>query len=657
MAVLEEYVWLVVVGAFVAFGFGFGTGSNDVANAFGTSVGSKTLTLRQAVLIASVFEFSGALLLGRVSTNTIAGGIADINAFTANPEVYAYGMVCALTVGTLWQVFSSYMGLNTSSTHTIIGAIIGFALVWDGKNAVVWAQKDPSGSTFPPYKGVVSIVMAWFAAPILTGATAALIFGLVRFLVLRRKNAYTMSFWCLPPMVLITVFINVYFVFTKGAKKALTSSKSSNWNDAKSAWISIVIAAGVSFLTAVIILPLLKRHCERLFDANGRPIAHIDGSKVDETDKIPGEGQYKGEGEHDAIDTLEPGQVVPARREAWHQKAWKGATHGVNVDIHKVVKTNAAVHAIHERAEVFEPRVEYAFSYLQVFSAICVIFAHGAGEVGYMAGPLAAIWDVYQHGKLNKNVSPPVWIVLIGAAGLVIGLATYGYNVTRAMGVQLAKLTPTRGFAAELATALVIMIAAQYGLPQSSSQCVTGAIVGVGLLEGTSGVNWREFAKQFASWVCTLGIVGLSVAALFAQGVYAPGAVESKHIQTYKMEVGTINSNMYKDFNATLQTYQAAALAGSIPTLSATDWAALNSTVAKNAKTVKTYIDVVKPIPVPVLNVTSSLKKTLQMYQNYTIFTLGQVQLFPGVAKCNSGDPASIAVGNFTATCKAPKLT
>ena len=98
---------------------------------------------------------------------------------------------------------------------------------------------------------------------------------------------------------------------------------------------------------------------------------------------------------------------------------------------------------------------------MQVFSAVCVIFAHGAGEVGYMAGPLATIWDVYTQGKLNKTVQPQIWIILIGALGLVIGLATYGYNVTRAMGVKLAKLTPTRGFAAELATAFVIMLASQ----------------------------------------------------------------------------------------------------------------------------------------------------------------------------------------------------
>lgn len=214
-----------------------------------------------------------------------------------------------------------------------------------------------------------------------------------------------------------------------------------------------------------------------------------------------------------------------------------------------------------------------------------------------MAGPLASIWDVYNKGVLTKSVSPPVWIILIGAVGLVVGLATYGYNVTRAMGVSLAKLTPTRGFAAELATALVIMIAAQYGLPQSSSQCVTGAIVGVGLLEGTEGVNWKQFSKQFASWVSTLAIVGFGVAALFSQGVYAPGAIESRQVQSFKLEVGTISNELYRDFNTTLQSFQAAAVAEAIPTLTAAQWAQLNASVSASSKTVKTYIDQAKPIP------------------------------------------------------------
>lgn len=234
--------------------------------------------------------------------------------------------------------------------------------MWDGSDAVVWAEKD-SGS-FPPYKGVVSIVLAWFVAPVLTGLASAIIFGIVRFLVLRRKNAYQLSFWVLPPMVLVTVFINIYFVFTKGAKKALGSS--GDWSDGKAAWIAVVIAVGMSILTALIILPLLKRHCEKLFDANGRPIAHIDGTRVEDGEVAAKGTELQGAGEVAAIDTLELGPGNEPLKAAWHQRAWKGATHGLNVDIHSVVKTDATVNAIHERAEVFEPRVEYAFSYLQV---------------------------------------------------------------------------------------------------------------------------------------------------------------------------------------------------------------------------------------------------------------------------------------------------
>lgn len=112
----------------------------------------------------------------------------------------------------------------------------------------------------------------------------------------------------------------------------------------------------------------------------------------------------------------------------------------------------------------------------------------------------------------------------------VIGLATYGYKVTRAMGVRLAKISPTRGFSAELATALIITIAAQYGLPTSSSQCITGAIVGVGLLEGASGVNWKQFGRQFIAWVCTLAVVGLLTAALFAQASSPSPFLMTRHM-------------------------------------------------------------------------------------------------------------------------------
>ncbi|KAG6552740.1 hypothetical protein Mapa_005687 [Marchantia paleacea] len=625
MAVLSEYLWLVVVGAFVAFGFGWGTGANDVANAFGTSVGSKTLTLRQAVIIASIFEFAGALLLGRVSTNTIASGIADINSFARDPEVYAYGMVCALGVGTVWLILTSYWGLNVSSTHSIIGGIIGFALVWDGTDAVVWAKKD-SGS-FPPYKGVIAIVLSWFISPILSGLVAALIFFIVRTLVLRHRNAYTLSFWTLPPFVLVTTFINIYFVFTKGAKKTLSSSD--NWSDSKAAWISALIAAGVTLMCIFFALPLLKKMAARHFDSDGNRIAQDTPLPVDDAE------------------SAHPPHVLST----W-QKFSKAATHGLDVDIHKVVKTDEKIGDIHEAAEKFEPRVEYAFSYLQVFSAICVIFAHGAGEVGYMAGPLATIWDVYQKGQLSKSVKPPVWIVLIGAFGLVIGLATYGYNVTQAMGVKLAKLTPTRGFAAELATAFVIMIASQYGLPTSSSQCITGAIIGVGLLEGAKGVNWTHFIKQFASWVATLFVIGFFVAAVFSQGVYSPSKIAGKEITRYEDRVTNLTTQVYKDFNTSLQSYKSSSDALVLANLPPTTWMQLNDTVNTAATKAKNSVNPKKSQTTDVDQIMSSLYESLALVQNYSVFTLGQNTVFPGATICI--DPSSTNVTEVG--CKAPKL-
>ncbi|KAG6552741.1 hypothetical protein Mapa_005688 [Marchantia paleacea] len=623
MAVLEEYLWLVVVGAIVAFGFGWGTGANDVANAFGTSVGSKTLTLRQAVIIASIFEFAGALLLGRVSTNTIASGIADINSFTRDPEVYAYGMVCALGVGTVWLILTSYWGLNVSSTHSIIGGIIGFALVWDGADAVIWAKKD-TGS-FPPYKGVVAIILSWFISPVLSGATAALIFFIVRTLVLRRPNAYALSFWTLPPFVLVTTFINMYFVFTKGAKKALSSND--DWSDSKAAWVSAIIAACVTLLCIFVALPLLKKMASRQFDSEGKRIVR----------EVPLQ--------------IVNDESTPAALTNW-QKFSKAATHGLDVDIHKVVKTDEKIGDMHEAAEKFEERVEYSFSYLQVFSAICVIFAHGAGEVGYMAGPLATIWDVYQKGQLSKSVKPPVWIVLIGASGLVIGLATYGYNVTQAMGVKLAKLTPTRGFAAELATAFVIMIASQYGLPTSSSQCITGAIIGVGLLEGAKGVNWTHFVKQFASWVATLFVIGFFVAAVFSQGVYSPSKIAGKEITMYEDRVTNLTTQVYKDFNTSLQSYKTASDNLVLANLPPTDWAKLNDTINTASTKAKNLVNPKKSQTTDADQILASLYKSLALLQNYTIFTLGQNSVFPGAEICI--DPAA---SNATmVACKTPKL-
>jgi hypothetical protein len=205
---------------------------------------------------------------------------------------------------------------------------------------------------------------------------------------------------------------------------------------------------------------------------------------------------------------------------------------GVEYDMHEMAEEDPLVAAIHANAEKWDEDTEFIFGYLQVISAICVIFAHGAGEVGYMAGPMAVIFDVVKHPGKNVVthggvVVPEIWCILIGAFGLLIGLATYGYKVCAAVGTQMAKITPSRGYAAELATSFVIMIAAQFSLPTSSSQCITGGILGIALFEGAKGINFRLVGLTAMSWIWTLLVMALGTALIFSQGVYAPNRFQT----------------------------------------------------------------------------------------------------------------------------------
>lgn len=668
-AAMPQYLWFMVAGAFAAVGFGFGTGANDVANAFATSVGAKTLTLAQAVVLAIVFEFTGALVLGRTTTDVIAGKIANIKDFTGSPEVYAYGMIIALSVGFFWQWWASSKGLNVSATHSIIAGIMGFSLVWGGGKAVNWAS--PAPGQIPPFSGVVPIVVSWFASPIVTGCISAMLFLLLRTLVLRRNNALIKSLFVLPFAVALTLFINVYFVFTKGAKKMLVSS-AKDWSDGKAAWIAAAIAGIAGLLTALIVVPLLHRRIKTFFDADGNAIEGRETKRGNVNNKgkdndLEGKGAFAGDsnavGTTNAADVLERISQMPgsALELAWHKRAWKKvvdlSTTGVKYDIHEHgVKEDPMVAAIHANAENFPSEVEFAFGYLQVFSAIAVIFAHGSNEVGYMAGPLTTVWEVYQRGLLPSKVQSPVWIVAISAFGLVLGLGTYGYHVIRSMGVALAKLSPTRGFCAELATSLTIMITTQMGLPTSSSQCVIGAIMGVGLCEGArKGVNWKLFGQQFASWVVTMVICAGTTAALFAAGIYTPSRIDGSQLAQMKAGVASMAGSAVKGMNSTLVSFQPAAAAGAIPSLSATQWSEFNASLAKIGSGIKDLTNAKKPQSVAQdpKKVLGLLKSVMGLQGNNSINTIGQTTVVPGANLCNGPLLASIQAGEL-ASCPMP---
>lgn len=542
------YQWFVVVGSLFAFVYGFGTGSNDVANSFASSVGSKSLTMKQAMLIAMIFEFTGALVLGRVTTNTIAGGIADIKEFSNDPEMYAYGMVISLGVAGFLQILGSYLELNISSTHSIIGCIMGFSLVYKGRKGVLWALPDTQ--SFPPYKGVVPIFFSWVFSPVLTAICSASIFWLCRTFVLRRQHASKKAVYVLPIAVFGTTWINVYFVLTKGAKKML--SENTNWSDRKSSLVALYVALALSGLSIVTIIPYILFKVQKKFEPEG-----VHRIELNESMKKDIENKNKNDKETE-IEEIEQTNITIEHPPQFNSQ-FTDFKHSIvtalhehfNPDIESKVEEDELISAMHSAAEVFEDKAEYVFSFLQIFSAISVVFAHGAGEVGYMAGPLAAIWDYTQQGVLRKKVNPPIWVILISALGLVFGLAIYGQKLTVAMAIKLTKLSPTRGFAAELATATVIMIAAQYGIPTSSSQCIIGGLVGVGLLEGMKGVNWKFFAAQAVSWVVNLFLSLGIVAAIFSQGVYSPSLYDARQLNFYEKNINLVSKDMLKSCNNT----------------------------------------------------------------------------------------------------------
>eukprot|EP00873_Tetraselmis_striata_P001189 jgi/Tetstr1/421453/TSEL_012402.t1 len=540
-----QYTWIVVCGALLAVFVAFGIGANDVANAFGSSVGSKAITIRQAIIIAAVFEFAGAVLLGSHVTDTVRKGIADYTAFLDAPELYMYGMLSVLVATGTWLLLASYWELPVSTTHSTVGGVIGMAFCARGPSAVVWYA--PS-SSFPFISGVAAIVLSWVISPVLSGLFSAILFGVVRATVLRSQNSYTRSWWVFPILVFITVYVNAYFVIYKGA-----GSKTENLSIGTALWIS-AIAAGVSaVIVAVVVIPFLRKRIAAAEEAE----TNGDAAKTVEQD--PESASPDAEKPSD-----EPEKVLRAPLHTrWESMKQIGMSisRGMNHDVHQVVDEDADVHNIHEFSEKFDPKTEESFKYLQVFTAICDSFSHGANDVANSIGPFAAIWAIYKAHGISKKAEVPIWILVLGGFGIVLGLATYGYKIMCAIGVKMCRITPSRGFAIELGAAIVIVVGSQLGIPLSTTHCQVGSTIGVGLLESVKkGVNWKLVGRVVIGWVVTLIVVGLTTAALFAQGAYAPSIInvdERNYLQAgiesnVDGMIVALNQSVYTDADPTL---------------------------------------------------------------------------------------------------------
>ena len=197
----DDWTFYIVAAGICAFFAAFGIGANDVANAYATSVGSKAITVRQAVMLAAVFEFAGAVLMGSNVAKTIRKGIADAGCFADNPGLMIYGMTCVIISVAIWLILASYFELPVSTTHSCVGGVIGMALMTRGSRCVIWnyTRNDYGNGTtnmafenFPWLDGVAEIVASWFLSPIASGICAAILYGIVKFAVMR-GDAYDLG--------------------------------------------------------------------------------------------------------------------------------------------------------------------------------------------------------------------------------------------------------------------------------------------------------------------------------------------------------------------------------------------------------------------------------------------------------------------------------
>jgi sodium-dependent phosphate transporter len=219
---------------------------------------------------------------------------------------------------------------------------------------------------------------------------------------------------------------------------------------------------------------------------------------------------------------LDPAQVKPAV-----SKGILNSVFNFDADLHsEALKEDRNTSTIHRDTEEFGVKEEKLFSFLQVVSAIFDSFAHGANDGANAIGPFAAVWMIYSDMKLSSKtdtITENMWIPVLGGIFISLGMATYGYNVIKSIGIKLTKITPSRGYSIEMGSSIVVIIFSNLGIPLSTTHCQVGATVGVGMCEIKDcswktirrGVNWKLMAKVFAAWVLTLVFAALFSASIF----------------------------------------------------------------------------------------------------------------------------------------------
>lgn len=369
---------VIIVSAVLGGYMALNIGANDVANNVGPAVGSKALTMAGALIVAVVFESAGALIAGGDVVSTVSKGIINPEHIAGN-HIFVFIMMSALLAAALWLNIATFLGAPVSTTHSIVGGVMGSGIAAAGVNIVNWPIMS-------------AIAASWVISPVMGGFIAAFIFKFVKHRILLKDDKIEAAKRWVPILVSIMCSAFTMYLMLKGFKKI--------WKvEEETVWITGVLV--------LLILPILIK-----------PFIVSSTGKLENSAKS----------------------------------------------------------------------VNKLFTVPLIIAASLLSFAHGANDVANAVGPLAAIVGIAGEGSISGNVGIPIWVMMIGAFGISLGLVLFGPKIIRTVGEKITKLDQVRAYCVALSAAITVIIASHFGLPVSSTHIAVGSIFGVGL--------YREFSSH-----------------------------------------------------------------------------------------------------------------------------------------------------------------
>ncbi|GAA6007815.1 hypothetical protein JCM11491_003974 [Sporobolomyces phaffii] len=576
---LHQYDYIFAFGLIFSLLDAYNIGANDVANSFATSVASKSLTMPQAVLAASVMEFSGAVAVGARTASTIKNGIISSSAFQNDAGVQLLAFTCAIVASASWLMVCTRYSWPVSTTYSLVSALAGVGVALGGVDSVQWGWNNG--------KGLATIFAGFGIAPAMSAGFGAAIYLIAKYGVLVRKNPTPWALASGPFFFFLAAAVMTMSIIYKGSPSlGLDELAPGPMAGAIVGTASVVALMAILFWMPFVHAKVVKKDYTlrwyhfflgpalwfRQPPADAGTITAptaVGDYRVRKDDDEPVHGQAASEvNSHDAESgdasrdekIYEDPTPAPALSSSLAKEVEKVDPHpldgpwyepenfwivvryktlpfikgifmnGIFFDIHAAqagkvgTKDHEHMRKVYAAARQFPNETEATYSFVQVMTACVNSFAHGANDVSNAVGPFAVIYHTWKYSEIaGKSAEVPVWQLVVMAAAIVLGLATYGYNIMKVLGNRITLHSPSRGFSMELGAAITVILASQYGLPVSTTMCITGSTIGVGLCNGDwRSINWKAIGWIVLGWVITVPVVGTLAGCLLAIIINAP---------------------------------------------------------------------------------------------------------------------------------------